>query len=204
MSDELVQILGYVFFIVGLPLIVLGLAHLFLKRPVERLVDRLMGAVDARWKLSRTFRISSGDIPEEFSVGRFETLSPLLDEGEAGASGGAPLPPESKTGFEEAWQRIRSRFPLDPSRSVREAHVLLMDMLREGGGPAVLETRRELVATDFAGVARSMSTVLGTIDETKETARTMERVLAGKAVDREALDEAMVYYSARIDRLLER
>jgi hypothetical protein len=60
MHPELRQILEFVFVFLGLPLIALGLAYLLFKKPLEFLIDRILGTEMLVGKQSKTFRISFG------------------------------------------------------------------------------------------------------------------------------------------------
>jgi len=200
MSGELGQFLAIVILLVGIPAILMILANVFLRKPFQRLVNRVLGSMGSSWRVSKTVHLSTGS-KETLRFSSTVVGADLADLQVEG-SGTAGLRPESVRRHREAWRLIHERFPSDPAQSVRDAHSLVLELARECGRPAQLTTEAKIVEDNPSAALKMMGAVYKQIRDEREAAHATEKALAYENVSTEALSKAMQQYERVIEHLL--
>jgi hypothetical protein len=200
MSGDLGQFLAIVILLVGIPAILMILANVFLRRPFQRLVNRVFGSTGSSWSISKTIHLSTGSketLRWRSTVGGTDPAD-LQVEG----SGTAGLRPESVRRYCEAWRLIQERFPSDAAQSVRDAHSLVLELVRECGRPAQLTTEARIVEDNPSAALKMMGAVYEQIRDERGAAHATEKALAYENVSTAALAKAMQQYERVIEHLL--
>jgi hypothetical protein len=101
-----------------------------------------------------------------------------------------PLSEQSRARYTERWQTAQSRFVDTPTEAVREADVLIIDVMRERGYPMEdFDRRADDISVDHPDV----------VTHFRSAHKTME---AGDRATTENLREAMVHYRALFEELV--
>jgi len=104
-----------------------------------------------------------------------------------------PLYPEERDRFGAAWSNVQHRFVDDPMGAVREADMLVKDVMRVRGYPIdTFEQRVADLSVDHAGVVQHY-----------RAARVLAAASAENRASTEDLRQAMVHYRALFSDLLE-
>ena len=101
-----------------------------------------------------------------------------------------PLSEQSRARYTERWQNAQSRFVDTPTEAVREADVLIIDVMRERGYPMEdFDRRADDISVDHPNV----------VTHFRSAHKTMS---AGDRATTENLREAMVHYRALFEELV--
>jgi hypothetical protein len=101
-----------------------------------------------------------------------------------------PLAPGARDRFADRWSTVQERFVDDPSGSLRDAHVLVVEVMRERGYPTDdFEQRAADVSVDHPDVV--------------ENYRSAHAITERDDADTEDQRQALVHYRALFDELLE-
>jgi hypothetical protein len=101
-----------------------------------------------------------------------------------------PLAPGTRDRFADRWRTVQERFVDDPSGALRDAHVLVVEVMRERGYPTDdFEQRAADVSVDHPHVV--------------ENYRSAYAISERDEADTEEQRQAMVHYRALFDELLE-
>jgi hypothetical protein len=101
-----------------------------------------------------------------------------------------PLSPGARDRFASRWSRVQERFVDDPSGALDDAHVLVLEVMRERGYPTDdFEQRAADVSVDHPNVV--------------ENYRSAHEITERDDADTEDQRQAMVHYRALFDELLE-
>ena len=101
-----------------------------------------------------------------------------------------PLAPGTRDRFADRWRAVQERFVDDPSGALRDAHVLVVEVMRERGYPTDdFEQRAADVSVDHPHVV--------------ENYRSAYAISERDEADTEEQRQAMVHYRALFDELLE-
>lgn len=101
-----------------------------------------------------------------------------------------PLAPGSRDRFADRWSTVQERFVDDPRSALREAHTLVVEVMRERGYPTDdFEQRAADVSVDHPHVV--------------ENYRSAHAITERDDADTEDQRQAMVHYRALFDELLE-
>jgi cytoskeletal protein RodZ len=101
-----------------------------------------------------------------------------------------PLAPGTRDRFADRWRAVQERFVDDPSGALKDAHVLVVEVMRERGYPTDdFEQRAADVSVDHPHVV--------------ENYRSAYAISERDEADTEEQRQAMVHYRALFDELLE-
>lgn len=101
-----------------------------------------------------------------------------------------PLAPGTRDRFADRWRTVQERFVDDPSAALRDAHVLVVEVMRERGYPTDdFEQRAADVSVDHPHVV--------------ENYRSAHAITERGDADTEDQRQALVHYRALFDELLE-
>jgi hypothetical protein len=101
-----------------------------------------------------------------------------------------PLAPGSRDRFADRWRTIQERFVDDPRAALREAHILVVEVMRERGYPTNdFEERAANVSVDHPEVVQNY--------------RAAHEISERSDADTEEQRQGLVHYRALFDELLE-
>ncbi len=101
-----------------------------------------------------------------------------------------PLAPGTRDRFADRWRTVQERFVDDPREALRDAHVLVVEVMRERGYPTDdFEQRAADVSVDHPHVV--------------ENYRAAHAISQRSEADTEEQRQALVHYRALFDELLE-
>jgi len=101
-----------------------------------------------------------------------------------------PLAPGSRDRFADRWRTIQERFVDDPRAALREAHILVVEVMRERGYPTNdFEQRAADVSVDHPDVVQNY--------------RAANEITERGDADTEQQRQGLVHYRALFDELLE-
>jgi ABC-type nickel/cobalt efflux system permease component RcnA len=101
-----------------------------------------------------------------------------------------PLAPGTRDRFADRWSTVQERFVDDPKQALKDAHVLVVEVMRERGYPTDdFEQRAADVSVDHPHVV--------------ENYRSAHAITERSDADTEDQRQAMVHYRALFDELLE-
>jgi ABC-type nickel/cobalt efflux system permease component RcnA len=101
-----------------------------------------------------------------------------------------PLAPGARDRFAERWRSVQERFVDDPSAALREAHILVVEVMRERGYPTNdFEQRAADVSVDHPEVVQNY--------------RAAHDITERSDADTEEQRRGLVHYRALFDELLE-
>jgi FtsZ-interacting cell division protein ZipA len=104
-----------------------------------------------------------------------------------------PLAPGARDRFADRWRTVQERFVDDPNGAVRDAHTLVIEVMRERGYPT----------DDFEQRAADVSVDHPHVVENYRSAYDISRRAENGEADTEEQRQAMVHYRALFDELLE-
>jgi hypothetical protein len=104
-----------------------------------------------------------------------------------------PLPPQEAAQFTDAWRSVQALFVDSPKDAVKRADILLREVMLKRGYPM----------TDFERRAADLSVHYPHLIDNYRRAREIASQNERGAVDTEQLRQALVYYRALFDELLE-
>jgi hypothetical protein len=104
-----------------------------------------------------------------------------------------PLAPGTRDRFADRWRTVQERFVDDPNGAVGDAHVLVIEVMRERGYPT----------DDFEQRAADVSVDHPHVVENYRSAYDISRRSENGEAETEDLRQAMVHYRALFDELLE-
>jgi hypothetical protein len=101
-----------------------------------------------------------------------------------------PLAPGSRDRFADRWRNVQERFVDDPGSALREAHILVVEVMRERGYPTEdFEQRAADVSVDHPDVVQNY--------------RAAHEISERSDADTEEQRQGLVHYRALFDELLE-
>ncbi len=188
--------MGYLVAFVGLPAVVIALAYLIMRRPVEWLLDRLVGVLSPEATVSKTLHLSVAPHGDGAIAPAPPAADPLpKPDDPADAS---PPDPAILARYYGEWGAIHDRFEADPALALRDAHAFTLELAGRLGRRPALRTKLNL----GDGGTGSVGELLHAAGNGASAHHAIEVVLRGGDASRREMETAMRQYARIVGAML--
>ena len=181
---------------------------MFLKRSVQKRIDRGPSQGTPSWRISKTFQVPLGPLrPDgDLAVASREAnewgTRPL--EGARERSAARSLGSTRREHYRDLWRQTEAQFAHQPAQAVREAERLVRELMREARSASIVLSRATSIGSDtgFGAAGAEVGGIFREMGQARAAARGISFARGGEDASVEDLRQAMELYRRAFEQSL--